>query len=270
VGVGHVPQSLVSGLEPLFVSAPVSRCGTTLLQRLICSAPNALLFGETVAGDLETALSFTYARAMMYDVTRNMVRGKLDDVLSGNVNTWLLDLTPDIEIYLRSLRAAYEAPLIAARDSAIEHGREVWGVKYPRWPGPTIELLRAMIPQGRWIYIHRDLPDCLRSAKGRGEIFRPQDFALFAQEWAANLDHVLSLPPSDRFLVLQYEDLQRDPEAFVARIEEFSGARPIDRDVLRHRVNDSEGYLPPVELTEPEVETAMSIAGATRMRVYGR
>jgi hypothetical protein len=54
MGVSRVPAEFLSELEPLFVTAPVTRCGTTLLQRLICSAPNALLFGESVAADMET------------------------------------------------------------------------------------------------------------------------------------------------------------------------------------------------------------------------
>ena len=267
MGVSRVPAELLSELEPLFVTAPVTRCGTTLLQRLICSAPNALLFGESVAADMENGLSISYARALMYDMGRGEVREKLDAVLSGDVNRWLFDLTPGIDEYLPALRGQYESPLIGARNSAAKHGRTVWGVKYPRWPGSAIELLRSVIPRSRWIYIHRDLLECLRSAKGRGEFLRPNDVAAYAQEWNANMSFAMSLPPDERFLILDYADLARDPEAFLRRIEEHSGARPIDRNVLRHRVNDSEGYLPPVELTDAEVEQALAIAGETRKAV---
>jgi len=269
MGVTHVPPEFASELDPLFVTAPITRCGTTLLQRLICSAPNALLFGESVAGDIETAMSLSYARALMYDMSRDAVRAKLESVLAGGVNRWLFDLTPDIDEYLRALRGQYESPLIGARDSAAKHGRAVWGVKYPRWQAATIDLLRAMIPRSRWIYIHRDILACLRSAKGRGDLLRPGDEVLFAQEWAANLDFALTLPRDERLLFLDYDDLARDPEAFLRAVEELSGAKPIDRSVLAHRVNDSEGYLPPVELTEHEVAQALAVAGETRMRVYG-
>ena len=270
MGVTHVPPEFASELEPLFVTAPITRCGTTLLQRLICSAPNALLFGESVAGDIDTAMILCYARALMYDASRIAVEVKLDAVLSGDVNRWLLDLTPDIAEYLRALRGQYESPLIGARNSAAKHGRTIWGVKYPRWPAATIELLRSMIPRSRWIYIHRDVLACLRSAKGRGDLIRPGDEVLFAQEWTANLNFALTLPRDERLLFLDYDDLARDPEAFLRAIEEFSGAKPIDRNVLAHRVNDSEGYLPPVELTEQEIAQALAVAGETRKRVYGR
>ncbi|HJW95803.1 MAG TPA: sulfotransferase [Thermoanaerobaculia bacterium] len=269
MGVTRVPTEFASELDPLFVTAPTTRCGTTLLQRLICSAPNALLFGESVAGDIETALMMSYARALMYDASRIPVRMKLESVLSGDVNRWLYDLTPDIDAYLHALRGQYESPLIGARDSAIRHGRAVWGVKYPRWSAATIDLLRSMIPGSRWIYIHRDVLACLRSAKGRGDLLRPGDEVLFAQEWTANLEFALTLPRDERLLLLDYDELARDREAFLRSIEEFSGARPIDRSVLEHRVNDSEGYLPPVELTEQEIAQALAVAGETRMRVYG-
>jgi hypothetical protein len=207
---------------------------------------------------------------VMYDMNGGEVQEKLEAVLSGEVNRWLLDLSPEIGRYLQSLRMQYEAPLIGARDAAARHGRNVWGVKYPRWPGQIIDLLRAMIPRAKWIYIHRDIVDCARSAKGRGEILRTANAESYAQEWVANLTHVLSLPPSDRLLIVGYDELARDPEAFLSRIEEFSGARPMDRDVLRHRVNDSEGYLPPVELTEAELAIVLKVAGPTRKSVYNR
>lgn len=252
-----VPAEFVSELEPLFVTAPSTRCGTTLLQRLICSAPNALLFGETVAGDLEVAINFTFARAVMYDMNRGDVDAKIAAVYSGDVNRWLLDLTPPIAEYLGALRREYESPLIGARDSAARRGRDVWGVKYPRWQATMIELLRALFPRGRWIYIHRDIGDCLRSAKARGEVPRMSDVAAYAQEWSMNLTAVTALPRDDRFLIVDYAGLARDPEAFLQRIEEFSGARPINRNVLATRVNDSEGYLQPVELTDAELEIAL-------------
>ena len=146
-----------------------------------------MLFGESVAGDVELGLTVGYARAVMYDMNRFAIEAKLEAVREGDVNKWLLDLTPEVAPYLAALRAYYESPLLACRDSAARMGREVWGVKYPRWPPHIIELLRA------------------------------------------------------------------DPEAFLRRVEEHSGARPIDRAVLTHKVNDSSGYIAPAELTPEEL-----------------
>jgi len=189
-------------------------------------------------------------------MNRGEVDQKIEAVFAGDVNRWLIDLTPPIGEYLAALRGLYEAPLIGARDSAARRGRDVWGVKYPRWPAPMIQLLRALIPRGRWIYIHRDIEPCLRSAKARGEVQTAGDAASYAQEWSMNLGQMLAMPPDERFLIVDYADLARDREAFLRRIEEHSGAGPIDRSVLSHRVNDSEGYLQPVELTEQEAAIA--------------
>jgi Sulfotransferase family len=252
VGVVRLPAPFVSELEPLLVTAPSTRCGTTLLQRLICSAPNAMLFGETVGSDVEIGLNFGYARATMYEMNRAVIETKLEAVYAGDVNKWLLDLAPETQPYIAALRAYYEQPLLACRDSAARRGRNVWGLKYPRWPAPVIDLLRAALPRARWIYIHRNLLDCVKSAKARGELRRPGDVAAYAQEWSANRAHVLSLPASERVLVLDYDDLLRDAEAFLRRVEQHSGAAPIDRGVLAHKVNDSSGYLAPAELTDEE------------------
>lgn len=263
------PPELTSELTPLFVTAPTTRCGTTLLQRLICSAPNAILFGETVAADLQTALGVTLGRAQLYSMHREFFVTKLAALRNGGVNEWLIDLTPDLAEYLVAMRASYEALLLACRDSAARDGRTVYGVKYPGIIPPLVNALRLLLPQSKWIFIHRELDSCLRSAKARGDLQHQSQLQQYCQEWNANMEYLLSLPPDERTLVLRYDELRADANAFIDRVEAFTGAKPIDRSVLQHRVNDPSGYLQPVELTNEERSVAETIAGVTRKSVYG-
>lgn len=42
---------LPENLSPIFISSPLGRSGTTLLQRLICSSDNGICYGESLAQD---------------------------------------------------------------------------------------------------------------------------------------------------------------------------------------------------------------------------
>ena len=55
--IDGLPQQLISDLDPLVITSPVIRSGTTLLQRLLCSSPSALIYGELCAQDLEFFLN---------------------------------------------------------------------------------------------------------------------------------------------------------------------------------------------------------------------
>ena len=47
------PTAFVTDLDPMIITAPTIRSGTTLVQRLLCSSTRGLIFGEPIAQDLE-------------------------------------------------------------------------------------------------------------------------------------------------------------------------------------------------------------------------
>ena len=75
-------------LDPLVITAPTIRSGTTLLQRLLCSSRKALIYGELCAQDLEFFLHFYTCKVQQYDCRREEVATSLHKVLSGEVNDW--------------------------------------------------------------------------------------------------------------------------------------------------------------------------------------
>ena len=136
----------------------------------------------------------------------------------------------------------------------------MWGLKYPGWTPDVLQLAMSALPRARLIVIHRDIAPVLRSAKARRSVNRLTEAKAFCAQWAANLRFALQLPPSPRVLLLSYEELVRDPEPQLRRIESFAGIAPIDRGVLAHRVNEWSGedgkpvYIEPAELSEAELQ----------------
>src|SRR5690349_3141683 len=114
---------IVSDLDPLIVTAPSIRCGTTLLQRLISSSKNGLLFGETAANELITALQMAEIKAGMYSHNSAQFASSLAAFQAGGVNEWMIDLMPDLDGYLRALYDGYLTPIGYCREFARRAGR---------------------------------------------------------------------------------------------------------------------------------------------------
>jgi hypothetical protein len=249
-------DSLASQLDPLIVTAPTIRCGTTLLQRLICSSQHALLFGEPAGNDLVTALRVIKVQTSMYAANREQFAGGLDAFAGGNRNDWMIDLMPDLDGYLRAIVDGYLQPLAYCRDFALRAGRRVWGLKYPGWSGEVLQAIMTFLPRAKLIYIHRDVVSALRSAKARGSVRRTTELNAFCAQWAANMRMAAQLRDSDRVMVLSYDQLGSDSETTLQRLEAFTGVTGIDRGVLAHRVNEWPEYIPPAELTADELRVA--------------
>ena len=224
--------SSTSDLDPLIVTSPVMRSGTTLLQRLLSSSQRALIYGELCAQDLDIYLNLYTLKAQQYNLRRAYYAEALRKVLAGEVNDWILDLMPDLDEYLAAQRQSAFAGIACCRDYARRVGRPTWGFKHPAWQPVTIRMLRTVLPRSRFIFIYRDLVPCLQSAKAGQAIHSLQETAQFCQEWKENLTFALDLRDDPAVLLLRYEDLIREPTATLDRLAAFAGVNDLDHTVL--------------------------------------
>src|SRR5512146_2319187 len=109
---------VATDLDPVIITSPLQRSGTTLLQRLLCSAPNALIYGERPAQELEFFLSIHAIKVQENLFYRDINQRKLERVLSADVNDWILDVTPDSDGYLFALQKAAFSGVAYCRDFA--------------------------------------------------------------------------------------------------------------------------------------------------------
>jgi len=258
-------------LKPILVTSPTIRCGTTLLQRLLCSSENALIYGEEIAKDLEMQLQLFASRKMVYAHSHQRFATSLDRVIRGDTSDWILDLMPEIGGYLAALHQGAFAPLAYCRRYAEQHGRELWGFKYPGWQPHLIRMLFDAIPDTRMIYIYRDLADCVRSAKAWGEIHNETDTRHFCAQWAGHRAFMQQWQESRPVLMLSYENLITDPGQAIERLCGFIPFKGIKPEVLQHKINnmkegldtrrDHHDYIEPAALSDVESDL---IEAATR------
>ncbi|MEL6867711.1 MAG: sulfotransferase [Bacteroidota bacterium] len=247
-------------LQPILISSPVRRSGTTLIQRLLCSAPNCLIFGESCANDVNTFVNLFQAKQLSLQSHQAFREEVLQRVLAGEVNDWIADLMPTA--YLEAMEEACFKLVVHQRDFAVAQGRPVWGMKMAEWNLNMLVQLCQLLPKAKVIYITRGLEDCIRSAKRVNMIQGPMETQQFAQTWQQGPMVVQQYISADRLLMLSYESLLAQPAQHIEQLAQFSGAEGIDPTVLQHRINtfrsdlhrdpSGKGWMAPEDLDESD------------------
>jgi hypothetical protein len=270
------PSFLRTDFDPLFVTSPTIRSGTTLLQRLLCSSPRALIYGEMCGLDLKLTLNLYASRVLLLTQNKDRYHETMRQVLEGQVNDWILDLTPDVEEYLAAVGRSSLSWLGFCRDYACKVGRPVWGIKYPAMTPALLQLIRHVMPASRLLYIHRDVMDCVKSAKATHGAWSTEEAKELCQTWVANLRYVLGLGKDPGLLVVSFADLLAEPVETLERIAAFSGAVDMDRKVLDHKINtfaagtgqEKKSYFAPADLTDQEKQIVAEVTSALREQLY--
>lgn len=272
-------NALITDLDPLVVTSPIPRSGTTLLQRLLCSSPDVLIYGEKVAQELELFLSLYAYKVQEYSYRREQYQKNLEKVLRGEVNDWIVDLTPDVDGYLLAVQKAAFAGVAYCRDYAREQKRPIWGFKITGWSPATLNLMRNLMPRSRYLFIVRDLLPCLKSAKAQHMLSTEQELRELCRSWADGMAYCQGLQADPLAFVVKYEDLILSPDETLAAISRFSGADQMDCSVLNHKINiwagqqfstqSGNGYIPPAELTEGELQIIDEVMVSAANRIQG-
>ncbi len=237
-------EPMPTGVAPVFVLASAWRSGSTLVQRLLVSSGDLLMWGEP------------------YDHS-SLIR-RLADSMSPFDGKWppaayFVDPadppTPD-----RWIANAYPAPhhLVAAHrafmdrlftEPAREAGFDRWGLKGVRLDGEHARYLQYLYPDARFVFLHRNPYDAFLSYRLLHDI-RPHSYwwyhrwpdiqvstaEHFGAIWAAVTESFLEHSVDLNGGVVAYEDIVRGD---LDTLEAAAGVT-IDRSVLGDRVGATE------------------------------
>ncbi len=249
---------------PIIISSPTRRSGTTLIQRLLTSASNTLIYGETCANDFHSFTNIYLSKHLQLMPSRGWRTDQTREVLGGNVNDWIPDLLPDVDAYLENLKSSSIQLLNFFPNYAEKHHRPIWGMKYPEWAPTSLKLIGQLYPDYKVIYIKRNIEDCVRSAKNVDMVRGVTEIEAFCKVWQMNGQSVHEQIPSEKVLYISYESLIKNPEPIIKSMEEFTGAKGIDAKVLDFKFNAFKQtiekdeplgkYIDPADLTKEELE----------------
>jgi hypothetical protein len=270
------PQYLAAA--PVIVTSPTTRCGTTLIQRLLCASDNAFVYGEEIGSQFRTlaGLFATQIRACEQN------GAAMDDgfalALAGGLRDWRPGLTPPRQVVLDAWTDAfYQLPVsLAAFGERI--GRPIWGFKWPGCPAETLRTFLTLMPRTQVVYVMRNAVDALKSAKARRFATSPEGAAAFCAEWARNVTGVTAMAGDPRLMILKYEDFVEDRDSGLAALGDFTGALNMRRSEFDLKVNTFEGeeayghsptqYIAPEPLTEADWAALRAEAGEVMAKHY--
>lgn len=218
---------------PLLILAAGQRCGSTLIQRLLSSHPEVLIWGEH-AGQLRQVLAVR-ERLRQWAADHGPL-GRMGYERAGH-QSFMANLTPE-DVHIDEAVRAFTETLFARPAESM--GRPVWGFKEVRYGLDEAIAIGGLFPECRVVHIVRDPRDILRSLdvwERDGSGWPRSDTEVVVRDWTRVAGSFWSAPAGVPPWVLRvrYEDLTADPMRWRARIGEHCG---LEADLLDTKVFD--------------------------------
>jgi hypothetical protein len=243
--------------EPILILAPSTRCGSTLLQRAINQAGEAIIYGENFIL-MESGPLLLGGQLADIEPKARAAQASLERFLGGDKGMDGSALFPDYQGYRELLLSCFYRMADFYRDQSLRHGYRRWGLKHQIASLAGFHNFVQLVPGFRSVTLYRDLLDVAKSMQTRWpENLDSEAKCLeIGRRWRENLAYLLRLDRG-RNLVLRYEALAADPERLVPAIEKHLGVA-LGRAAFAKRVNAhtfdpetgqaGETYRPPSEL----------------------
>lgn len=270
---------------PIIITSPSTRSGTTLIQRLITSSDNSICYGEHAARRLIELSNFVHREYVLLQKTEDRHAFNWQKVLSGDANYWMVGLELPGEYTQNALVGALNCFKQHYDEATRAVDKEIWASKSPKQTFLDIVRLSDFFPQLKCVYIYRNVFDTIRSQKTRGWIKDNSDLANACIEWVANTEVIAALQKNNFETVpemlhpVKYESFLQNLDTGIQRLEEFTGARGINRDIADVKINvwiptskddltPAINYGEPTALDKGELEIIQKISGARMREIY--
>lgn len=206
---------------PVFLLAGGGRTGSTLVQRLLISTGEIMIWGEHGGLLLDALQRFALGTRQWINAADGA--RQLDSFLQQGWNAWIPNLNPLHESFLDGARAAL---LHALAVPAARLGYRRWGFKEIRYNGAAVGLLKTLFPDAVIVILVRHPEAALRSIKIAGWYGKDYDARpdVFLAGWAATSASLAATASEfSGVLVIRYEDLLADSERTVATLAKHVG-----------------------------------------------
>lgn len=222
--------------DPIIVLASGQRCGSTVVQRLISSHPDALVWGEH-GGHLRELRALT---AALTDWDRRLGPSAREAFARDAHNSFMANLVPGPAPISAAARE-YILEIFAVPAAAL--GRPRWGFKEVRYAFEEVQWLRSLFPHLRVVHITRDPRAVLVSLdaweRSPTEWKRSQTRGAI-DDWLRVNRSFLAVPEDSQHVRShRYEDIIADPAGFVQALSHFLelDAGSIDRSVFKRHIH---------------------------------
>lgn len=236
--LGEIPAATD---EPVILMAATWRSGSTLLQRLVVSSGEVLVWGEPwnrcdLVGMLRRSLQ-------PFDGDWPGDAATAPDATAAELSDrWIANLFPPVGDLVESHRALFRRQYA---EPAKDFGVSRWGLKAVRYSVDDARYLRFLFPRARLVFVLRDPVDAWRSYRSfnlRSYVRWPDEPVItathFGRLWQDRVDAFLDHASDLDALVVRYEDLQGGGSV-LDELDRHLGVA-VDRSVLDSVVGGTE------------------------------
>lgn len=204
----------------MFVLAGGRRTGSTLLQRLLISTGEIMIWGEH-DGTLMRHLNGIMTEMVEWNAVN--AKDQLKKFIASGYNNWIPNVNPRSGDFVPATRG-YFRNLFGRTARTLDYPR--WGFKEVCYGAEAALWLEKLFPEASFVLLVRHPRDCLLSLKatrwgGKHLQGGPEDFL---SKWATLSRELMEVNSKLRQSALfRYEDLVADPEKGVAGIAKVTG-----------------------------------------------
>lgn len=223
--------------QPLFIFSAGWRSGSTLLQRLVNSSGEYVIWGEPYARADHVGRLFDSLRPISPWWPNEEDIGDFAGE-SRAADRWTANLHPPLPTLVEAHRDFFRTLFATDGDGASN-----WGFKEVRLGGDDALYLKFLFPRSKVLFLVRDPVDAYASYKGWRSWYRswPDDqvrtSAAYGRLWAQLASSFASRRADLNARLIRYEDLYLESPA-IADLESYLGA-PVDHGVLARRIRGS-------------------------------
>lgn len=232
----EIPSNSIND-TPIFVFGCAWRCGSTLLQRLLTSTGEILIWGEHV-GLVHELVKI----AIKLESNQHLSERQSSNFMDRGAKVWIANLNPKheniksfaIQIFLSNYYAK----------ATHELGYKRWGFKEVRYDAQVAISLLEAFPNSKAIFLVRDLNGVLSSNAANDWYDSVGGAKGVTSRWIKNIRTFLSVQDK-RVLTVSYSKIAKgDPTTFDAISSHVGLSTPIDVSLLSTKVRAADS--PPV------------------------
>lgn len=231
----------VDSEQPIFILSAGWRSGSTLVQRLICSSDNVLIWGEPLGDSavIPRMASQLSVLSKNWPPDSSFLNDMKLETLSEH---WIANLTPPIENFKKSHRAFFDEWL--AKPAAENNEMVRWGLKEVRLTIEHAKYLKWIYPNAKFIFVYRNLFDAYRSWRGNTWASQwPKYFSwspiAYARHWKLLLSGYLEGCSEVGGHIIKFEELTAG-EVDLRKLADYLGVKNIDSMILEKRIASPE------------------------------